>query len=768
MHLAVKVQLFLNGLVVFFDDIILMVNFQKRWYRTAQLFLLFSFLISSSAIAHSQLLYADSDSAKIFGWLDKADELTAVSVFDSAKHYAKLALNGSKEKRMLRGQAYAHLKIAAIAYRMTETDSLHYHDSIALKIGQQLKDSFLIALANYQLGQYYLEEEKYEQAHRFFNQALHAKFNKEQSSYTAVVYNDIGFAYGAQGHLDKQVDWYLKAVRIYEKNKDPGGLAQTISNLSTTYNQLGKHKEALLYGLEAMAIREKIGDVNGLSISCNNISQLYLAVDSLDKAIKYQQLGMQYAEKSGVKLRISNSYISMGLLLNRQKKNKEALEYEKKSIAILQELNDQNTLARRYIAVAILSKATGDSTAAVEYFQKAYNLSVELKNKENLRDIFLNKAIFYKDKKDFYNAYENYKKYILYRDSLISNKTRADIAEIETRYETEKKDNEISRLTTEQKIKQLEIEKQKAEIAGNLLLAKQKENEIKLLSQERELQDARIKQQEEELENQLLVAKNNEQDLLLSRQEKKLRDTELKEQKQLRNMIIAGVMLLSLFAAILFNRYKLKKKLEQQEQLLHVRSDIAKDLHDEIGSTLTSIKILSEVSQTNLQKDPRKASSLLNKITEQSARMQQGMSDIIWAIKPDNDKLENMLVRMREYASHTLEPKNIVTTFVVDEPSLSQSLDMPQRRDFFLIFKEAINNAAKYSQAEKVEVKVTKEKEQLHLSISDNGIGFMMANETSSNGLKNMKTRAEALKGFLQIRSEPGKGTTILAIVPAT
>ena len=744
-----------------------MANLPKLLYRTGKFFLLVSFAFSSVA-AHSQLLYSPADSTKIFSWLNKADELTEISIFDSARHYANLALNTSKEKRMLRGQAYAHLKIADIVYRKAGTESLIYHDSIALKIATQLKDSFLIALAHYQLGQYYLEEEKYAEAQQFFNKALNLKFNKEQSSYTAVVYNDIGFAYGAQGQMDKQADWYLKAVRVYEKNKDPGGLAQTVSNLSTLYNQLGKHKEALLYAKEAMAIREKIGDINGLSISCNNISQLYLAVDSLDEAIKYQQLGLKYAEQSGVKLRMSNSYISMSLLLNKQKKNKEALEYEKKSIAILQELNEHSTLARRYIAVAILSKATGDSAAAVDYFQKAYALSTQLRNKENLRDIFLHKAIFYKDKKDFYNAYESYKKYILYRDSLISVKTRSDIAEIETRYETEKKDNEIVRLNTEQKIRQLEIEKQKAIISGNMLLAKQKENEIRLLSQETELQDVKIKQQEEELENQFLLAKSKEQELQLSRQEKQLREKEIKEQKQLRNMIIIGTMILALFAAILFNRYKLKKKLEQQDQLLAVRSDIAKDLHDEIGSTLTSIKILSEVSQNNLQKDQQKASSLLYKITEQSSQMQQGMSDIIWAIKPDNDKLENMLVRMREYASHTLEPKNILTTFLVDEQSLSQSLDMQQRRDFFLIFKEAINNAAKYSQATKVEVSIEKKKDQLQLSVVDNGVGFITGKETSSNGLKNMKTRAEALKGFVTIKSGPGNGTTVLAIVPAT
>src|SRR5688572_30035817 len=173
-------------------------------------------------------------------------------------------------------------------------------------------------------------------------------------------------------------------------------------------------------------------------------------------------------------------------------------------------------------------------------------------------------------------------------------------------------------------------------------------------------------------------------------------------------MMIGGIVLFIILGLVLFNRYQLKKKLQQQNELLAVRNNIAKDLHDEIGSTLTSIKILSEVSQSNLQKDQLKTSNLLNKITEQSSQMQQGMSDIVWAIKPDNDKLENMLVRMRGYSSHTLESKNIEALFHVDENVLSQSLDMQQRRDFFLIFKEAVNNAAKYSQATKVEIDISR------------------------------------------------------------
>ncbi|HEY6502393.1 MAG TPA: triple tyrosine motif-containing protein, partial [Chitinophagaceae bacterium] len=101
-------------------------------------------------------------------------------------------------------------------------------------------------------------------------------------------------------------------------------------------------------------------------------------------------------------------------------------------------------------------------------------------------------------------------------------------------------------------------------------------------------------------------------------------------------------------------RYRIQK----MKELFEVRQVIASDLHDEIGSTLTSIHILSKVSQISMESDQQKALSLLDKVIDQSGQIQQNMSDIVWAIRPDNDKMENMVIRMREYLSHSLEPKN--------------------------------------------------------------------------------------------------------------
>jgi len=716
----------------------------------------------------AQSPYSYRDSMKVFSLLEKADQQITGSQLNEARQSANEALEFSRQKKFLRGEANAHTTLADIYYRQSESVKMGYHDSASLKIGLLLKDSLLIALSYYQLGQMLLDDNKITEAQQLFNKALQLKFEKDQSSYTAVVYNDMGFSYGVRGEHEKQIEWLLKAMRLYDKIDDPAGMSQTLSNLSTAYWVLGKRKEAIDYAKRAIVIREKLGDADALSLSYNNLSQLYLLSDSLEAAIRYLQPAIKYAEASGLKSRLAQTYISMGLIMNRQGKPG-GIEYEKKAIEIYKETGNNHMLATRYVALAIYYfNNVKDSTEAALYFQKSYDIARAINDKPLLRDIYLYKAIFYKEQKDFYNAYENIKMHFRYRDTITSEETQTKIAELQTQYDTEKKDFEITRLSADQQIKQLELEKQQAVIAGNKEEAKRKQNEIDLLIQGRELQQLKIQKQEEELEKQALLSKTRDQQLKLAQQETQLNEKQLENQKQLRNGIIYGTLLLLILAAVSFNRFQLKKKWEQQKALQGIRNDIARDLHDEIGSTLTSINILSTVSQKNIEKNKEKTAVSLQQITEQSQQMQQAMSDIVWAIRPDNDKMENMVIRMREFVSHTLESKEIGLAFDVDKNILPQTLSMEQRRDFFLIFKEAVNNAAKYSQAKKVIIDLKRQNGYMQLSVSDDGQGFETNRITSSNGLKNMKERASSLGGTLKVLSEPGCGTTIQLNFPAT
>ena len=199
-----------------------------------------------------------------------------------------------------------------------------------------------------------------------------------------------------------------------------------------------------------------------------------------------------------------------------------------------------------------------------------------------------------------------------------------------------------------------------------------------------------------------------------------------------------------------------------------VRNKVARDLHDDVGSTLSTINILSSMAKTKLLADPVKASEYISKITDNSQQMMEAMDDIVWSIKPDNDNMQRILARMREYASSILEPKDIEIEFRVDENIYDLKLNMETRRDVFLIFKEALNNSAKYSKCTKIEIHITHENKKLIIGVTDNGIGFDMRTSDAGNGLGNMQKRAEGLHGSIHIKSEVGRGTEILLFVPVS
>ncbi len=197
-----------------------------------------------------------------------------------------------------------------------------------------------------------------------------------------------------------------------------------------------------------------------------------------------------------------------------------------------------------------------------------------------------------------------------------------------------------------------------------------------------------------------------------------------------------------------------------------IRTNVARDLHDDMGSTLSTINILSSMAKSKINTDAVKANEYLSKITDNSQRMMEAMDDIVWSIKPSNDSMQKIIARMREFATNVLESKDIELKFFADEALFDVKLNMQARRDLFLIFKEAVNNAAKYSKASAMDISIKPENKKLVLTVQDSGKGFNVTAVEEGNGLGNMRKRAEALQGNLQIKSKEGEGTIIKLTIP--
>ena len=210
------------------------------------------------------------------------------------------------------------------------------------------------------------------------------------------------------------------------------------------------------------------------------------------------------------------------------------------------------------------------------------------------------------------------------------------------------------------------------------------------------------------------------------------------------------------------------KELEKKEAIyqtqLQERFRMAKDLHDDIGATLSSISMYSEAIKSKVKEKLPHLENVLNKMGENSRDMVTSMSDIIWAINPDNDDANKLVSRMEAYARDICSLKDMQLHFEVAGTFSHIKLQVEQRKNTYLIFKEAVNNAAKYAQAKNIWVQLSLNHKEITLLIKDDGNGFNQATVRKGNGLKNFEARAKEIKGSVSIESGEGKGTTLSLI----
>jgi len=213
--------------------------------------------------------------------------------------------------------------------------------------------------------------------------------------------------------------------------------------------------------------------------------------------------------------------------------------------------------------------------------------------------------------------------------------------------------------------------------------------------------------------------------------------------------------------AYLIYRYRVARLLE----VANMRTRIATDLHDDIGANLTKIAILSEVARQQSGNGDETESPLAS-IARISRESVASMGDIVWAINPERDRLLDLVRRMRLHAEEIFMARDIELVFRAPDSEQQLKLGVDVRRDLFLIFKEAVNNAARHSQCSRVVIELQLEGSSLSMEISDNGRGFDPASEKDGHGLSSMTRRAHSLRGTLDVRSQPGVGTTIKLEIP--
>jgi two-component system sensor histidine kinase UhpB len=553
-----------------------------------------------------------------------------------------------------------------------------------------------------------------------------------------------GLFYKIQGNykaaLPHMIEGLNAAIAADKKNSTTGtrvSLAGSCLNIGNTYTELGDYKKALQYHLDALKIFEETNNKRGESFAFQSIGGDLLHLDQFRQAIPYTQSAMAIKKEMKDNRGVASSLGQMGNIYQGLIQYDRALSYFDSALKIVQEM-----------------KLTAEEAKADFSVGKIYSLKKEPAHAE---------------------TYFNSSKLLAQQigDSSQTAASDAELVALHTNVSRQKQDEMklMSSLRTS-----IETGDKSSELNNYQYLANHYESSgqfDKALDYTRiyhrindSLQTMEIQLQIKKLEDQYYLEKK-EREIDLLKKDRQLTLLSLQKQKAFQFGAILLLFLLLLIGFLVINRYRIMNKARRLIDMERMRNHIARDLHDDIGSTLTSIHILSKMAlqQVNGNGETLIASSL-QKIKDRSSAMMESVADIVWTINPQNDTLEEMIFRMKEFAAEILEPQQIHYTFVEEGDLSLIKLDIGQRRDLYLLYKEAVNNAAKYSRCTNLHIHLQQDQQGLHLKIADDGIGFNEQEIRNGNGLGNMRARAASLQAGIQIDTSAGRGTRIAVDVP--
>ena len=639
-------------------------------------------------------------------------------------------------------------------------------DSLLSSLSAAKEDKRKVSILN-ALSRILWQQSQYEESKKYATEALTLSEKLEFRQGMANAYHSIGEVCRLQGNYSEALKNYMSSVKIWEEVGNRKGIGFLYTSMGIIYSHQDNHPEALKYYLAALAIGKENKDRPGMAGSYNHVGLAYSREGKYKEALEHHQASLKIWKELGNKRGVALSHSNIGVIQMKEHNPEEALENFQISLKIAEEIGDKRIIAVCYNNMGRIYTLLNRITEAKQYLANGLKLSRELGLKENIKEAYHGLSRLDSITGDYRLALVNYQFYTEYKDSLLNESNNKLIAQMREQYESEKKDKEILQLVGDKQ--KLESEKQFSTLLlktkHDSLIIAQAENErmqtlslfnrqqLEMLENEKKLQQLQIEKDNAEYAMHKAESDKKQEQLVLLSKEKAIQTLELKKQKQAKNYFIGGLFLAVALSFFIYRNYHTRQKLK----LLTLRNKIASDLHDDIGSTLSSISIFSQMAPER----SGEIKPMLQTLGESSRKMLDAMADIVWTINPENDQFEKIILRMRSFAYELLGARQINFRFVADDSIAHIKLSMETRKNLYLIFKEATNNMAKYAGASQAMFSIKGEKDKLVMLIKDNGKGFDSFRETSGNGLKNMKKRATDIGGNLLIDSIPGTGTTI-------
>jgi two-component system, NarL family, sensor histidine kinase UhpB len=654
----------------------------------------------------------------------------------------------------------------------------------AIGIFAKYKDNLFSGLAHRQLGKFYDGMEDFTLSRKNYHTAINffiLSNNEREHQWTLY---ELGKSFYKTYEIDSSAACHVASLRMAEKFNDLNRICSVSGYLGELYiitGDLRKAADYLKYSFDSRSptsskveIRSRLGSY---AVCLSELGELSKAAEAIKE---YESINNLYKDAWGA---IHLKKIK-GVYAHAQGNNKEALAYLREAYNRSGEISnfgfDVKNIA---LCLGIVEYKTGHYDSAIHHLTIVRRLAEQLKFVLDMVEPSLLISQSFEKKGNTDSAYYYFRHYARLKDSIVTVQKEKSVMELTAKYETEKKEQQIKLLEKEKDLYGIQLRLKNEQLEKQNLLNSQRTQELALLSQQNQINRLEASKNSLALENQQKEIDKKQNELVLLSKENQLQAAITGKESQRKNFAYLAIAGILLFSSYVYYRSVRNKKLsrqlaaslvelkqaqtqlikaEKEKEAENIRVRISRDIHDEVGATLSGVALFSEIAKQKMAlHHDHDVQQYLEHISTNSKEMVEKMSDIVWAINPQNDSFDRIIAKLESYAVNVCAGKGIKLHLDIDESIRSYYPGMQVRKNIYMLIKEAINNAVKYSNSRNIYFSLRNPDGNMMVEIRDDGEGFDTRMIRKGNGLNNMEARAAELKAAFRLQSGEGNGTSV-------
>ncbi|MES2285992.1 MAG: tetratricopeptide repeat protein [Bacteroidota bacterium] len=440
-------------------------------------FLIFVYILFHPASCISQSNKIDSLENELKNSADtlKVNILNALSVEYRKKtpikalEYSHEALKLSAKIDFKKGVGNSYSAKGAIYFVQGDFDKALEQYSKALTVRESVFDKKGIANSLNSIGNVNINQGNYEKALKNYLKSL--EICESIGDKKSMPLSNIATSYFYTGNYEKALEYYIKALKTFEQLGNRELMINPSLGVGNVYKAAGNYENALIYYKQAMTISAEVQSQAGLNKSLTNIGNVYEKLKNNDTALVYYLKSLRITEEIKDKTATAISLMNIGNIYSNKKDYEKALEYYERALLLNEDIENKDGSAKSLLNIGTLYSNKGDFEKAMKYLKKSLALAESIKSKEILMEGNEELSEAYFKNEDFKNAYTYFRRHATIKDSLMNENNSKNMAEIQTKYGTEKKEKEIELLTKERSLKEAELKTQSVVKNGSIVVS---------------------------------------------------------------------------------------------------------------------------------------------------------------------------------------------------------------------------------------------------------------------------------------------------------